>query len=656
MKRNNGLWPFFPIMTLLVLSNAVMTVLSFVFIDNLTIGYVEASLTIVLALITLIRFITAKNGMLRFINRVASQFSARSSAVLQNISMPTLIVRGNGEIVWYNELFKKQIADGELYGINITEVFSDEELQEFEKNNKVEFEKNSREYTVYSAVYPDRGNDTKTVFTFAENTTLKAVNKEYYLSRPVAVLISIDSYSDITSNLPESELASMRGAVEREIEEFANSVNSFVRRLSNQSYILILEERNIKDVIADKFSVLDRVREMTFNGEKGNITLSIGVGRGGKNVKECEKSARQSLDMAQGRGGDQAVLKTEDGYEFFGGVSKGIEKRVKVKTRFVASAIKDLIVASDNVLIMGHKFADLDALGAAAALRKIATSLGVKANIVLDKEQNLAKQLMQRIIEVDGEDVIVSPNKAETLIDEKTLLIIVDTHRAAFVESPSVYEKVKNVVVIDHHRMTVDYINDAVVFYHEPLSSSTCEMISELVQYMGENLIGRNESEALLSGIMLDTKNFILRTGVRTFEASAYLRSLGADPVEVKKMFAGSINEYKEKSELVGSAKIYLNCAISGGRPEGAVSRIAAAQAADELLNIEGVDASFVMFMTGDTVNISARSLGAVNVQLIMEQLGGGGHMTMAAAQIKGEGYEEVLKKLVGAIERLRKD
>ncbi len=656
MKKNKGLWPFFPIMALLVLSNAIMTVLSFVFSKNLTVAYIQTAVTVILAVATMIRIVTAQKGMLKFINRTASQFSSRSSAVLQNIVMPTLIVRHNGEIIWYNELFKQQIAEDEMYGADISRIFNDNQFASFEKKNTAEFSANGREYTVYSAVYPDRGNDFKTVFSFAENTKLKAIKKEYYLSRPVAVLVAIDSYSDITANVPESELASMRGAVEREIEDFAKSVDSFVRRLSNQCYILILEERNIKEVIQDKFSILDRVRAMTFNGEKGNITLSIGVGRGGKNVKECEASARQSLDMAQGRGGDQAVLKTEDGYEFFGGVSKGVEKRTKVKTRFVASAIKDLILASENVLIMGHKFADLDALGAACALRKICISLGVRANIVLDREQNLAKQLMQRIDTSEEEEAIILPEDAESLINEKTLLMIVDTHRAAFVESPEIYNLVKNVVVIDHHRRTADHINDAVVFYHEPLSSSTCEMISELVQYMGEKLLGRSEAEALLAGIMLDTKNFILRTGVRTFEASAYLRSLGADPVEVKKMFAGSINEYKEKSELVSSAKIYSNCAVSGGRPEGSVSRIAAAQAADELLNIEGVDASFVMFMTGNTVNISARSLGAVNVQLVMEQLGGGGHMTMAAAQLQGVSYEEALKKLVAAIDKIRKD
>ncbi|MGN1080556.1 MAG: DHH family phosphoesterase, partial [Acutalibacteraceae bacterium] len=484
----------------------------------------------------------------------------------------------------------------------------------------------------------------------------KRIQKEYYLSRPVAVLISIDSFSDVTSDIPESEVASMRGAVEKEIESFAKQANSFVRRLSNQRYILMLEERNVKSMIDSKFAILDKVRSMTFNGEKGIITLSIGVGRGAGSIAESETAARQALDMAQGRGGDQAALKTDDGYEFFGGVSKGIEKRSKIKTRVIASAVKELIISSDNVFIMGHKFADLDALGAACAMRKIAEKLGKHAYIVLDRGQNLAKQLMRRIDEAEEDEAIIEPEDAIPLISGKSLLIIVDTHRAAFVESPELYEKIQDVIVIDHHRKTVDFINDAVVFYHETYASSACEMVSELSQYMGEKLIGKNEAEALLSGIMLDTKNFILRTGVRTFEASAYLRSLGADPVEVKKLFAGNIDEYKEKSELVANARFFKNCAIAGGRPDGAVSRIAAAQAADELLNIEGVDASFVMFLTGKTVNISARSLGAVNVQIIMEKLGGGGHMTMAAAQLEGMTYEEAVKRLAAAIDACRKE
>lgn len=357
--------------------------------------------------------------------------------------------------------------------------------------------------------------------------------------------------------------------------------------------------------------------------------------------------------MCLGRGGDQAAVKTKNGYDFYGGVSKGVEKRNRVKSRIVANAITELIDTCDNIIVMGHRFADLDCLGSAIGLARAISLMGKPAVIALNRSRNLATPLYDRMVENGFADLFVEPEQALQMVGRKTLLIITDTHVKHVLESPGVYEASKNVVVIDHHRRMVDYIDNAVIFYHEPFASSASEMVSELIQYFSSTgKIGRLEAEALLAGIMLDTKNFAMKTGVRTFEAAAYLRRLGADTVEVRKMFASSMEDYQNRTKVVSEAEIYHNCAIAVCNGTIADVKIVAAQAADELLSISNVDASFVMCDANDEVSISGRSMGAVNVQLILEQLGGGGHLTMAGAQLKNIPLEDAKHQLLEAIDQ----
>ena len=358
--------------------------------------------------------------------------------------------------------------------------------------------------------------------------------------------------------------------------------------------------------------------------------------------------------MALGRGGDQVAVKKNESYQFFGGISKGIEKRDKVRTRVIAATLTNHVNNSSNVIIMGHRFSDLDSVGACIGMwSAMVKGLHRNAYICIDKQKTLAKSLVTSFEKAGFSSIFKTESEAYDLIDEHTLLIIVDTHSPNFVESKAVYEKCKRVVVIDHHRMMVNHIDNAVVFFHEPYASSACEMTTELVQYLGDCSISRLESEAMLSGIMLDTKNFVLRTGVRTFEAAAFLRSRGADTVEVKRLFSNSIDTYKVKYKLVSEAEIFNYCAIASADSNIPDIRIASAQAADELLGIENVKASFVMYKTGKTVNISARSLGDLNVQIIMEALGGGGHQTMAACQLEGVSMDEAREKLLSIINEL---
>ncbi len=588
-----------------------------------------------------------------FYSGTVEKLKTPDSDLFTNFTMPVLLLKGN-KIVWYNKRFRTDVLKGkDVLGDLPDEIFPETVRSAISVSDRADVSFGGRKYTVYKTCYEAGGEKFDTLY-FVDVTDLKRIADEFDASRPVVMIMSIDSFDELTVNLAESERASVRGQIEREIEAFASKTDGFMKKLNNHTYLFVLNERGFALMKAEKFDVLDKVRNLKVHGDK-NATLSIGVGRGDKNLKDCELSARQALEMAQGRGGDQTAVKRLNNFEFFGGISsKGVEKRTKVKTRVIAAALKELIRGSDCVFIVGHKYGDLDSLGASIGLWKAVHTIGPKGYIVLNREQHLAKQLIDRVDKKYDKGVIISGEKAMSLITKKSLVIVVDTHRKDFIDAPDLFSVCSTKVVIDHHRKNVDFIDDAVIFYHEPYASSACEMVCELLQYMGDDIIEKPEAEALFAGIMLDTRNFVLRTGVRTFEASAYLRGRDADPVEVKKLFADSMDVYKERSKIVASAKRFGRCAISVDTADGG-SRVAASQAADELLNIENVDASFVIYKSPDTVNISARSLGAVNVQVIMEELGGGGHHTMSAAQLRDCDTDTAEKMLLEAISKHEK-
>ena len=487
-------------------------------------------------------------------------------------------------------------------------------------------------------------------------TALRKIAHEFAETRPVVALVAIDNVDEITKNARDSEIASFRGSVQQRIEKWFSHINGVCRKLSGDRYMLVLEERSYQKLSQEGFTVLNSVRELKFGDS--SATLSIGVGQGGGSLAECEDMAKQALDMALGRGGDQAVVKMSNNeYKFYGGVSGALEKHNKVRARIISNTLKSLILSSSNVILMGHRFADLDSLGSCIAMSGAVSALGRQSYIVMDKEKTMAKSLIERAAVLGVQCNIVSGSEVMPMIDKETLLIVTDVHRPSFLDSPEIYEHCNNVVVIDHHRKSIDFINDAVIFYHETAVSSTCEMITEMLQYMCPKAVGQFEAEALLSGIMLDSRNFVLNTGVRTFEASAFLRNRGADPVTVKKLFAGSMETYKRRAEIVSSAELYdVDCAIAINTDVGADSRLASAQAADELLGISGVLGSFVISRYGSEFNISARSFGSMNVQIIMETLGGGGHRTMAACQLSVDSFEDAVLQLKHAIDTYKKE
>ena len=442
----------------------------------------------------------------------------------------------------------------------------------------------------------------------------------------------------------------IKGEVEKLFEDFVAENHAFLKRNSSSKYVAIVEEKYLRKMEAERFSILDRARKI-LTSEEQPVTLSIGVARGEYSLDKLNDFSLQALEMALGRGGDQAAVKTVNGYEFYGGFAKGVEKRTKVKTRVVAAALADLIESSSNVLVMGHRFGDLDCIGAAIGMAEGVRDMEKDCHIVVNRETCLAKPLIDKTEKAGTLELFISPEEGNNLINEETLLIIVDTHIVNLLESKEIFTSCRNVVVIDHHRRMVGSIDNAVIFLHEPYASSASEMVTELLQYLDSRCkIKKAEAEALLSGIMLDTKSFSMRAGVRTFEAAAYLKKMGADTVKVKELFSGSLQSYQHRSKIVSTAEIYRGCAVSFAKSYDDIG-IVAPQAADELLAIKGVASSVVMYKTPVGVSFSARSLGGMNVQVIMEALGGGGHQTMAGAQIPDITPGEAKEKLLAAID-----
>ncbi len=609
---------------------------------------IELSVAAILAVsVVLDSFARAKRSR-RMLESISLQMSERSG-VVSRLGLPVMAV-ADKKICWYNSAFLKQIMKGEdCIGRSPDFIVSDD-LLEHSYGSVAQIEYQSHFYNFYAC----KGEGV-TVCYFVDLSQTVEYKRRFEAGRPVVAYITVDNIDDLQRGTRDSEKTQISSAIEKRIENWSSELHAVCRRMNHDRFILVTDESGFNYMKDTRFDILNKVKSIDF-GEKGNATLSIGIGRGAESFSDCEELARQALDMALGRGGDQVAVRDPKEFEFFGGTSSTVSKRSKVRTRVVASALRELIDSSDGVIVMGHRYADLDSFGSCFGLYRMVTDLDKPCRIVFSREKCLCSGLADYVCEsYPDEDILATPQQAAEMMTKRTLLIITDTHRPSFVDSPELLKEASTVVVIDHHRKTVDHISNAVIFYHEPYASSACEMVSELLQYMTQR-IGRVESEALLSGIMLDTRNFVLNTGVRTFESSAYLRGCGANPVTVKGFFQNSIEVYKIKANIVSSAHVYDRCAVAIADSDSQHLRIAAAQAADEMLGIENVDASFVAFCEGEVINISARSLGKVNVQLIMERLGGGGHLTMAAAQLTDMGFEEALAHLADAIKEYHKN
>ena len=571
---------------------------------------------------------------------------------LEPLSQPVVLLSGE-TVLWYNDQFRQRILGGQdLLVSRVQKVIPGLDLQQARTQEGQQLTLADGVWSAHSSTVPGDA-ETMTLVVFNEETALRRVEAEYKASRPGYLVFLVDGYDDVFSDMLDSERARLLEGINRVLEEMIGRGTGFLRRVASGRYIAVVEERQLEQFAKRGYDVLDKIRALD---PSVNLSLSIGIGRGAKTLREAQDRAVQALDMAQGRGGDQAAEMTPDGFTFYGGVSHGVEKRSKVRSRIVADQLVKLIKEADHVVIMGHRMSDLDAIGSAEGVLRICKICDVPAVIAVRRDATLASSLINALVAAGQEDDFIDPKGALPIISKRTLCIVVDTYQVNLVESKEILEKCGKVAVIDHHRKGVGFIENPALVCHEPYSSSASELVTELLQYVGErdDKPNRVEAEGLLAGIMLDTRDFTLHTGVRTFEAAAALRRYGAETERVRQLFDVTMVEYNAKADLVEAAQMYKNCAVSVSGEVPPEARVAIAQAANDLLTIQNVEASFVAVQVGTGVNISARSLGAVNVQVIMESLGGGGHQTMAAAQLKHITPEAARARIQTAIDQYR--
>ena len=568
--------------------------------------------------------------------------------------LPTVVALATtGEIVWANEAFAE--ISGQFSGarhMRMTELaptFETRWLIEGKEEFPGELRMGRRAYHVFGSMIPSGAGQMMMLY-FIDCTEYVRLRDAAETRHPALAIIAIDNYEELMKNATDSEKSAILADIDRRLSEWTRDSSAVLRKYDRDKYIFIIENAELDKLAARKFAVLQEVRDIR-NHEGVLATLSIGIGRDGETLAESYQYAGLAIDMALSRGGDQAVIKNRYTFEFYGGLSEEVEKRTKVKSRVVANALSQLIRDSSQVLVMGHKNSDMDAIGAAAGMVCAARVKGKPVHIVVDQQHTMASDLIERLESLpEYKDVFISAEDAMIMCDFNTLLIVVDVNCPGYVESEALLQSINKVAVIDHHRRAADYIENAVVSLHEPYASSASELVSELLQYLvPNNDILTGEAEAMLAGIYLDTKGYSTRTGVRTFEAAAYLRRAGAEVSDVKRLFQSSFDQYMERQKIISSAR---NCGqgVIFALTDQEIDRIAAAQAADELLSIIGTRASVVAFRSGVDMAVSARASGQVNVQLLMERLGGGGNHSAAGAQLKNTTPEEADRMITEAI------
>ena len=622
--------------------------------------YWMAAVETTVTLVVFMLYVMNRNRRGRQLQRYIQSMSNTLEATSQGESpLPAVLIRlGDGVVIWANHRFSELTG----YADTMMEQQLEEVLPNFPldwlESGKTESPQDAslgaRRYRVYGTTV--RAEDSRGtmlgVLYFSDLTELYQIRDEYIRSRPVISIILIDNYEELTKNLTESAISNMNAKLNDAITQWTDGYNGLLRKLERNRFLFIFEKRDLQRAVDDKFSLLESIHEIT-NPSGLPASISIGLGVDGANFEEGYDFAALSIEMALSRGGDQAVVKDRFNFSFYGGRNREADYRSKVRSRVTANSLMELIGQSGHVFVMGHKNADLDAVGAAMGVCCLCRKRGKRFSIVIDTEKNAAPKLISQIqAEPQYRDCFISGQDALLMADNRSILIVVDTNRPDQVECQPLLEAITKVCVIDHHRRAADYINPVVVNFHEPYASSTAELVTELLQYAVEkNDVLPIEAKSLMAGICLDTKFFNVRTGERTFEAAAALRRLGADTTEVKLLLQNDFQDTMTKYQIIKSSRLYRQ-EIAIAALNTPTSRILAAQAADELLNISGITASFVLYPDGDQVIISARSIGSANVQMILEPLGGGGNTATAGAQVKNATVKDTLDRLVESIDR----
>ena len=642
---------------------------------NFTAGVIVSGFTIFYFAITLSLYYYNKPLIMNELISFATEYGQIQRRLLRELDIPYCLLDDSGKVIWTNTSFENVVHQPKGYNKSITSLFPtitreklpddngvDEtqyELQYEGSEYVVKFKKVSlKEMAEHSDMIDAEGYDGYLIAVYLYDETALQIALREVDDQSLAVgMIYLDNYEEALESVEEVRRSLLIALIDRKVNKYISAIDGIAKKLEKDKYLIILRKKAVKQLQETRFELLEDVKTVNIGNEMA-VTMSIGVGLDGLSYAQNYEFARNAIDLALGRGGDQAVLKTPESITYYGGKSQQVEKNTRVKARVKAHALREIITAKDKVIVMGHRMADVDSFGAAVGIYRIANALGRKAHIVLNDVTTSVRPLVELFKnnpEYD-DDMIVGSQQAIELAGNNVALVVVDVNKPSITECPELLKYCKSVVVLDHHRQSTETIESATLSYVEPYASSACEMVSEILQYTYDNIkIRTEEADCMYSGIMIDTNNFMSKTGVRTFEAAAFLRRNGADVTRVRKLFREEAAEYKAKADTVSQAEIYKQCfAISVCTNEDLQSpTIVGAQAANELLNIKGVKASFVLTDYQGKIYISARSIDEVNVQIIMERLGGGGHMSIAACQMEGVGLVEAIGELKHLIDTM---
>jgi len=659
----NSVWIYLSVILL-------FSVLSFVF-GNFYLGIVEIVLFLVLLVFGFSIKAKKKKQILDYMQNLTYHVDTVAKDSLLHFPMPITILKVDGKIIWHNKSFTELFSTKEQLGSTIiSDLIPDINWFELIKSTSGI----SEDIIIGEKRFQMLGNVVKTqkknekdnyvvLLYWVEKTELYALKKQSEEQQTDIAIIMVDNYDEIGASIDDMVRTQIMSGIDKSIRDWANGTDGMLKKTDRDRYIFVFPHKNMKKFEEDKFSVLEQVRKISLSFDlKTPYTMSIGVGIGGSNVAENEAFAKTSLDMAMGRGGDQAVIKNKDIFKYFGGNYSEYEKNTRVKTKIISQAFRELVISCENVVVMGHKNGDMDSFGASIGIYRAAVSLNKTCFVIFDSNNKTIRESVKKFGQSkEYEGVFVSSNDAFELVGKNTLVVVVDVHRPSLVQEPKLLEKTKNIFLVDHHRRASEFIENASLVYHEPYASSTSEMVSEILQYIGGHVkLSKSEAECLYAGIVVDTKNFNFKTGVRTFEAASFLKKFGVDTIAIKRLFQTDFEDYKMRVNIVSHAEvIYKNIALSTcelSNISNNESSIIVAQAADELLDIGGISASFVVCAAVDSVIISARSLDDINVQVILETLGGGGHRTVAGVQLQDITIAEAKDKLTDAILKYLKE
>ncbi len=666
-KKTEAGFKIYHILLYAVLAVMLVDVILTYLMDNMMQGLLKTGFFIIVAAITFYVQKVLQETVRERILSNAVDLGNEFQQYMNQWEYPYALFSSTLRVVWYNEAFRKLVKYEDCIGKSLDELnikWGSEKPDWDPLCKMIELEGHFFRALMSQIRLRDKGSyllDLKS-YTEVYSLSLQDVTKEVQLEQEnidqqtVVSLLYLDNYDQIISGVEENRRPLMEAMIFRRLSDLSSEVGGILTRLENDRFFLVFPHKNLEKLYANKFKILEDMKKLNM-GNKFPVTLSIGVGVD-KNIEKARQYARSSVDLAMGRGGDQAVVKSQETQKFFGGMTNTTENNTRVRARLIAYALKELITNCDRVLLMGHANPDLDSFGAALGMYRAVLELKKPAHIVMSEDKHAAVDYLYRRVKEDKDyrDILIGQKQAEEYLGPNTLLILVDVNRRVICQFPELVDKAKNIAVIDHHRTSADSVEGAGVSYVEPFASSASEMVTELLQYMTENLTLRSiEADGLFAGIALDTKNFTVKTGVRTFDAASFLRRRGADSVRVRKMFKNDMGDYKAKAEVVRSSEIIGDCiAVAEWSSSLPNASTVAAQAADELLDVHGIQASFVMTeIDKGQVNFSARSLGEINVQLIMEELGGGGHLSMAGAQLKDATLESARGRLEDAIEKV---